>query len=126
MKVNGASSTYVGSPVCTNGANSGQHCNLIVVNNNDVPCASQNVCHRWIAVNNNVNGVAAANTDSGGSVYFDLGNDRVGARGVISQARGLVVSCGNTRFAASTCVNGVLFVGIVDILQRWGVAIEKG
>jgi hypothetical protein len=122
MSVNGAKATYIGSPVCTNGANSGQHCNLTVYNNSDVSCPSLGTCHRWVAFNN-VTGPAAAIGDSGGSVYFDLGNDKVGARGIISQGRGASYSCPSSRFG-SDCSNGVLFVGIKDILKRWDVKIE--
>lgn len=127
LSVAGSASTFLGDHLCTSGANSGEHCRLLVTDHDDVACGGA-VCHRWIAASPDTNGVAVVGGDSGGPVYTNLGSDQVGARGII-MAGADTVTCGPTYTGqvlgqAPGCYNLVRFAGIGDVLSHWNATIE--
>lgn len=129
LDVNGAASVSIGDQVCTSGAMSGEHfsngCLIRVDDPDHVTCqaTASGICHRWWGYNIILNGVAGAVGDSGGPVYENLGNDRVGARGIIWNGEDQV-DCVNTRVSNTTCYTRVRWAGINDVLQSWDVDIE--
>jgi len=129
LNVNGVASAGVGDAVCTSGGMSGEHysngCLMRVDSLDAVPCnaTARGVCNRWWAYNIILNGVGGAVGDSGGPVYEDLGNDRVGARGII-QLGDVPVTCVNVRMSNTTCYNYVRFASMPDVLDEWNVKIE--
>jgi hypothetical protein len=134
LSVNGAKRARIGDYVCTSGAVSGEHfssgCLIRVDHTSDVACSAtaSGVCHRFWGYNVVQYGISNADGDSGGPVYADLGNDRVGARGIIWGAdSNSVVACANVRPlepVPTTCYHWVLFSDIMDDLEYWGVQIE--
>jgi len=129
LNVNGAARAHIGDYVCTSGATSGEHysngCLIRVDSTDAVACSAttSGICHRFVGYNIVLNGIAVAGGDSGGPVYADLGNDRVGARGII-WAGSQEVPCVNVRFSDTTCYHYVLVSDIVDDLDAWNVTIE--
>lgn len=124
LHVNGASPTFIGAFVCTSGANSGEHCGGIRVDEHaDVSCWQLGLCHRWIARSTN-GSIVLAGGDSGGPVFSSTANpDYVGARGIIRSGNGNV-SCPSTATGAGPCYSAVMFIGIMDVLDFWNVQIE--
>lgn len=126
LGVTGKSAVSVGSPVCSSGANSGEHCGLTVRGYTQVSCPSGSggTCTAWWAdaVDHRV---AVAGGDSGGPIYKDHGDGTVGARGVINSGSG-VVTCPSLRSPAGPdgCDYQVFFISIMPVLSIWNASIE--
>jgi hypothetical protein len=122
LKVGGSARAVVGQSVCTSGANSGEHCSLIVEDDVVFDCAGVN-CHGFRATRDAIGTVATVGGDSGGPVYQQKSDGRVSARGVIYG--GLDdVSCGNVRFPVGNCFGIVYFNDITGIERAWNVKVE--
>ena len=121
LKVAGAGGNSTGDKVCTSGANSGEHCNLTVKGKINFECPGSNVCAGWYAEASS--GVATVGGDSGGPVYANRSDGRVGARGVIHGGAG-DVPCPSMAAPTNKCLRQVFYVPILDVLSTWGVEIE--
>jgi hypothetical protein len=127
LKVAGDASPVYLQKVCSSGANSGEHCNLQVA---DSTLFSWNcgpgTCHGWRAQNPNSTKVAVVGGDSGGPVYMNRDDGRVGARGIIYGGN-VDGNCGDVRFAVSNCFRTVWFNDIESVLNQWngiGLSVE--
>lgn len=124
LKVVASGRAFVGQSACTSGANSGEHCGLIVQDDVVFDCDGVN-CYGFRATKDAIGTVATVGGDSGGPVYQQKSGSTVGARGVIY---GGVddVSCGRVRFSVSNCYGIVYFNDITGIERAWNVQVEKG
>jgi hypothetical protein len=121
LKVGGSARAVKGQNVCTSGANSGEHCSGLIVDDDVVwDCFGVN-CHGFRATRGS--SVATVGGDSGGPVYQQWSDGRVSARGVIFGGLDNV-SCGNVRFAVSNCYGTVYFNDITGIERAWNVRVE--
>ncbi|MCP2324216.1 hypothetical protein HDA40_002723 [Hamadaea flava] len=125
LKVASAGSAVQNQSVCTSGANSGEHCGLIVNNATILTwtCANGGTCHGWRAGNSSSTVASNVGGDSGGPVYQNRSDGRVNARGVI-YGGDTAISCGNVRFGVSNCYAQVWFTDITRVTALWGVKIE--
>ncbi|WP_235735796.1 S1 family peptidase [Nocardioides alcanivorans] len=121
--VGGSAAPAEGQRVCTSGAMSGEHCNLLIKKTGVwKKCVGGTVdCQGFISMNAS-GGVAISGADSGGPVYIKRSDGKVGARGVISQGNKPVI-CGSTA-APTTCYNKVFSIGIHKIENRFGISVE--
>jgi hypothetical protein len=125
LKVASAGSAVQNQVVCTSGANSGEHCGL-VVNNATIltwTCANGGTCHGWRARNPTSPVASNVGGDSGGPVYQSRSDGRVNARGVI-YGGDTAISCGSVRFSVGNCYAQVWFTDITRVTALWGVKIE--
>ena len=133
LPVSGTGANNIGDTVCTSGANSGEHCNLVIVNDAlSVQCVAGYTypCTMIRAAQQN-GGVAIAHGDSGGPVYVKNATSVV-ARGVISQGDPNAPSCFNQTYTGSayglfpTCSSYVDYMPIRVLETVWGVQVERG
>ncbi|MBB3045573.1 hypothetical protein [Nocardioides soli] len=123
--VGGAAAPSVGETICTSGANSGEHCDLTILQTSVSEWCDQGLglCTGFLA---NGPGLNVATGDSGGPIYIQRSDGRVGARGVMNKRWGTPVTCSGIRYNAAgiECYTGVFSVGIHKVLAQWGVSIE--
>ena len=124
LKVVASGRAVVGQSACTSGANSGEHCSLVVQDDIVFPCNGEN-CHGFRAAKDATGQVVVVGGDSGGPVYQQKSGSTVGARGVIYGGLG-DVSCGRVRFSVSNCFEIVYFNDISGIERASNVEVEKG
>lgn len=129
LKVAAADGSHVGDYICTSGANSGEHCNIVVQElgvqwscgiNNAPPPAEQCAGHR---ARRTTSAPAAVSGDSGGPIYRTRSDGRVTALGVI-YGGSESVACGSTRVPPSFCARTLLYPAVRPILERWDATIE--
>jgi len=125
LKVASAGSTVQNQSVCSSGANSGEHCGLIVTSATIATwtCANGGTCHGWRAGNSSATVASTVGGDSGGPVYQNRSDGRVNARGVI-YGGDTSISCGNVRFGVGNCYKYTWFVDITRVTALWGVTVE--
>ncbi|NUT35512.1 MAG: hypothetical protein HOV79_20865 [Hamadaea sp.] len=125
LKVASAGSTVQNQSVCSSGANSGEHCGLIVTSATITTwtCANGGTCHGWRAGNASATVASTVGGDSGGPIYQNRSDGRVNARGVV-YGGDTSISCGTVRFSVGNCYKYVWFTDITRVLNLWGVSIE--
>ncbi len=114
----------LGTWVCTSGANTGEHCNLLVNQMSVFWNDGYGPDFSTIGAQEHGGGVAAGQADSGGPVFFNIdgtGTGRLGAAGMI-QWGSQSVPCGTTR-VATTCYNWVYFSSIRTIARNLGAKL---
>lgn len=129
LGVAGADGSHVGNFICTSGANSGEHCNIVVQQLGvQWPCGKNSeepdppLCGGHGA-RRTTDFPAGVTGDSGGPVYRSHANGTVTALGIISYGTD-AVPCGSTRTPPSACYRNVYYPAIRPILERWDSTIE--
>jgi hypothetical protein len=122
----GVNRPFPGMFVCTSGAGTGVHCNIMVdsINNHNIFLVSTNfITHvEGVAVaREQSNGVAAGKGDSGGPVFtFAAQPGKVQATGMIVGGTDFLASCPPDQ---PVCHNTVFFVDISYVLSSHGVVL---
>lgn len=124
LPVASAGSAVQNQSVCTSGANSGEHCGLIVNSASIVTwtCGSA-YCHGWTARHPTSSIASSVGGDSGGPVYQSRSDGKVNARGIIYGGT-IDASCGVVRFSVNNCYSQAWFVDITRVTAAWGVSVE--
>ncbi|HVK28568.1 MAG TPA: hypothetical protein VM575_09505 [Nocardioides sp.] len=141
LDVAGGASPLFGQEVCTGGANSGEHggsaCTGITVTNTsiNVQCGAY-VCNTF-RITSTARTLALASGDSGGPVYIQRTDGRVGARGVIMGGdTAKVVGCpsgmpvqgdpipGDPSGTGVLCFWEGYAISIPRLLNRWNATLE--
>lgn len=130
LRVAGSSNNNNGDSVCTSGANSGEHCVLIITNDAVLWNCNGYTCSGSRA-EPGTNSAAAIGGDSGGPVYANRSDGRVTARGIIS-AVDTPAPCPSYRtfpgyFSGTTipkCGKRVYYYPIQPLLSAWRVSLE--
>lgn len=123
-KVAGSATNSVGDPVCTGGANSGEHCgDLTIISDAAVGSCNGYTCTMIVASSSSVSVVAG---DSGGPVYSLNADGRVTAKGVISAGLTSTRStCPVTQVSPNgDCFKAVAYLPIRPLLSTWNVSLE--
>lgn len=124
LKVAASARAIVNENVCSSGANSGEHCGLVV---RDAAIRQWNcgpgTCHGFTARVTGPTWAVTVGGDSGGPVYANHADGRMRARGII-HGGSEDVPCGSVRFAVSNCYGTLWFVDIVTVATAWNVAVE--
>lgn len=127
LKVGASDRTFVGESVCSSGANSGEHCGGLEVYTNRMQgfdCDGPAPCHGFFARNDNALGSpGAVGGDSGGPVYHNRADGRVGARGIIWGGSD-PSNCGAVAWPVLNCYHEVWFNDIQRVANAWPVTIE--
>lgn len=125
LSVTGWGVPHVGDRICTSGANSGEHCGLVVTGRVLVSCADAlpGVCRAWQAEAPRGR-VAVVAGDSGGPVYQDNGFGSVGARGIINSGAATVHCPATASRPYGKCFGEVFFIGIREVLRHWHVTVQ--
>lgn len=125
MSVGGATGASNADSGCTSGAMTGEHCGLDVYHVGiTFPCGANLAfsCDGFrVAASSGE--TAAAPGDSGGPVYVNRTDGRVGARGIIANVIVNEVTCGSTAEPID-CWRNAEAVGIQYILDAWNASIE--
>ncbi len=129
LRVAGSSNNNTGDSVCTSGANSGEHCNLIITADAALWSCNGYTCSGSRA-QPATSTAAAIGGDSGGPVYANRSDGRVTARGIIS-AVDTPAACPSYRtfpgyFSNSSvpkCGRRVYYYPIQP-LTAWGMSLE--
>lgn len=128
LKVAGASRAQFQDQICTSGANSGEHCYLEVKDTaiRTWDCGGA-ICSGFRAADIDDAApwrVAAVSGDSGGPVYIQRDDGRVGARGIMQGVSG-TGSCTSPTFESyDACGASVYFVDILRLEDTWGVTVQ--
>lgn len=125
-----------GTPVCTSGANTGEHCNAEINNtgvNRDCGPGLDYNCHGFV-VRTTADNIVGGAGDSGAPIYYDRGNGTVGARGILigppldENNRPIFTrDCPNDTWipiADGNCASRIFAVGYQTLEDQWGVVIE--
>jgi hypothetical protein len=124
LSVGGSSAPSTGDTVCSNGAMSGEHCNKTIVTTSVSWNCGGYTCEGFkLADYVYPNSVAGAQGDSGGPVYVNRSDGRVGARGIMTTGY-TPVTCGSTAYPDTTCYAVMYAVGITRLTSHWGVTVE--
>lgn len=125
LAVTGWAVPHVGDRICTSGANSGEHCGLVVRGRVLVSCvdALPGVCRAWQAEAPRGR-VATVAGDSGGPVYQDKGFGNVGARGIVNSGAATVRCPATASQPYGRCFGEVFFIGIREVLRHWHVSVQ--
>lgn len=115
-----------GQTVCTDGARSGEHCNIVVDNifyswSADYGDGTIGHFKNLVAGHAKSYGVAVVTGDSGGPVY-DYQNGGYAAVGIITGGLGPSFECG---IAGELCFNGVVFSSVYRDLNALGMELKK-
>lgn len=126
--VGGDANASVGEDVCVSGANTGEHCNAEVIRANfQFSCnGGQYMCPGFRVGSTNGNLIGGGG-DSGGAVYIERSDGRVGARGVyVNGVSGYFLDCNVGRFPQGNngCDRRINVVGIDELEDVWGVRVE--
>lgn len=114
-KVAGFKDVALNNLVCTSGGNSGQHCDIKVIDMytqfNDEYGTFSNIQGYRSA------GTAAAKGDSGGPVFTSRSDGRVGAVGMIQAIGTSHVTCSSIHDSGNPCSKYVLFTSMRTIVN---------
>lgn len=128
LHVGGDANASVGEDVCVGGANTGEHCNAEVIRADfSFECnRGLYMCPGFRVGTTNGNLIGGAG-DSGGPVYIERTDGRVGARGIyVNGVPGYFVDCTIGRFPPGTdgCDRRINVVGIDELEDRWVAQVE--
>ena len=119
-------SNWVGDPVCSSGASTGEHCGTVYDDNDTAIVDGVHVNVIQVSAGTIMGGQG----DSGGAMFKKLSNG-VQARGILlgrDPDYGDTASCGtvNPDAAPIRCSRYINYVPISTILNTWGVTLEVG
>lgn len=124
LKVGGAARASFEERVCASGANSGEHCGLIVRDRTirQFTCGEA-TCNGFTARDNDSSTASTVGGDSGGPVSSNRPDGRVGARGTVYGGT-VDANCGLTRFDVSNCYSTLFFVDIEALENQWDATVK--
>lgn len=130
----GVGSAQEGDEVCLSGANSGEHCNKTITDGTyllDCPGNPSLNCNAFVY--GAATGITVAQGDSGGPIYVERSDGRVGARGIQSAGRGTteVTPSSNCPNVADNdpvvrCFRSGIGISITRILDYWSANGHPG
>jgi hypothetical protein len=128
LHVGGDANASVGEGLCIGGANTGEHCNAYVIRADfSFECnRGLYMCPGFRAASDNGHLIGGAG-DSGGPVYVERTDGRVGARGTYANGvAGYFLDCNIGRFppGAEGCDRRINVVGIDELEARWVAQVE--
>lgn len=121
----GVGAAQEGDEVCLSGANSGEHCNKTITDGTyllDCPGNPSLNCNAFVYGAST--GITVAQGDSGGPIYVERSDGRVGARGIQSAGRGTTEviptsNCPNTATGGGRCFRSGVGISVTRILDYW-------
>ena len=130
----GVGAAQEGDVVCLSGANSGEHCNKTITDGTyllDCPGNTSLTCNAFVY--GAPTGITVAQGDSGGPIYVERSDGRVGARGIQSAGRGTteVTPSSNCPNVADNnpqvrCFRSGIGISITRILDYWSAHGHPG
>lgn len=121
VSVRGQITNAINDSICASGANSGEHCSIIIQGYGLIQC-DKLLCPAYFGRRPD-DLVAVAEGDSGGPVYSYRNDGSVSARGIISAGGVTCTSYCPVRVSSALCFSELYFIPLDQILTEWNATL---